>query len=179
MAMFTAPSVGASNGTWGTELNTALAFSNGVFKLKTSTDTRTTTTLTVDDDIQAMAFTVGTWIIEVGILVSGTAAGDFKMAWAFTGTTTQATRAGIGPSIGTADVLTAAAARHAAAGDTTAAITSSANYGIDGTNWSWVIERGVLVVSVAGNFSIETAQTAASGTTTIQAGSYALARRVA
>jgi hypothetical protein len=170
----------ATNGVWGDDIVTALNDLNSdVFKLKPSTDTRTTTTLVDDDDLQAMTLGVGTWLIEVGLLVSGPAAGDIKVAWAFSGTTTQATRGAIGPGSTSASSLLGAIVREAAAGDTAGTITASTPYGLDGTNWAWIVEKGVLVVSVAGVFKVQTAQLAASGTTTIQAGSYAYARKVA
>jgi hypothetical protein len=181
------PGDAGTSGTWGTTLNTAInAINNAtIFKLKTSTDTRTSTTLTDDDDLQAMTLGVGTWLIEVGLIASGPTAGDLKVAWAFSGTTSDAYRAGTGPTIQTTNVTSAAAAidvgvnRSAAAGNTNATITSGPGYGLDGTNWSWIVEKGVLVVTVSGTFKIQTAQVAASGTTTIQAGSYCLARQVA
>ena len=183
----TLPTPNVTNGDWGDEINDAINAINDAdqFKLKASTDTRTTTTLIDDDDLQAMTLGVGTWLIEVGLLVSGPAAGDLKVAWAFSGTTSLATRAGVGPTINTTGVTSEAAAvtvgvnRSAAAGNTVGTITSGPGYGLDGTNWSWIVEKGVLVVTASGTFKIQTAQVAASGTTTIQAGSYEHARKVA
>jgi len=175
------PTQGVST-SWGTTVNAALNAINNAdqFKLKTATDTRTTTTLTDDTHLAAMTLNAGTWLIEMGLLASGPQAGDIKVAWAFLGTTTTAVRGGAGPSSGvTGTVLTASIPRFAAAADTAGTITASTAYGLDGTNWTWIIEKGVLVVTVSGIFKIQHAQLAASGTTTIQAGSYLWARQVA
>lgn len=171
----------ATSGTWGTTLNSAInALNADQFKLKTANDTRTTTTLTDDTHLASMTLGAGTWLVEVGLLADGPQAGDIKVAWAFSGTTTTAVRGGAGPSSGvTGTVLTASIPRFAAAGDTAGTITASTSYGLDGTNWSWIIEKGVLVVTVSGTFKVQTAQLAASGTTTVRTGSYAWARQVA
>ena len=171
----------ATNGVWGDDIVSALNLLNDAdqFKLKSSTDTRTTTTLIDDDDLQGMTLGVGTWLIETALLVSGPAAGDIKVAQQFSGTTTLAVRGGAGPGSTSASALLGAIVRQAGASDTGGTITASTPYGLDGTNWSWIIEKTVLVVTVSGVFKVQTAQLAASGTTTIQAGSYVWARKVA
>jgi hypothetical protein len=171
----------ATNGVWGDDIVQALNDLNSdQFKVKTADDTRTTTTLTDDTHLAAMTLGVGTWLIEVGLLVSGPAAGDVKVAYAFSGTTTLAVRGGAGPSsaVGAGGDLLASVPRFAGASDTGGVITTSTPYGLDGTNWSWIIEKAVLTVSVSGTFKIQTAQLAASGTTTIRTGSYVHARKV-
>jgi len=177
----TLPTPNVTNGDWGDEINGAINAINDAdqFKLKASTDTRTTTTLIDDDDLQGMTLDVGTWVVEMALLVSGPAAGDIKVAQQFSGTTSLAVRAGAGPGSTTASALLGAIVRQAGASDTGGAITASTPYGLDGTNWSWIIEKTVLVVTVSGVFKVQTAQLAASGTTTIQAGSYVHARKLA
>lgn len=171
----------ATNGVWGDDIVDAINLLNNadVFKVKTAVDNRTTVTLTDDTHLAAMTLGIGTWIIETALLVSGPAAGDIKVAYAFSGTTTLAVRGGVGPGSTSASSLLGAIVREAAAGDTVGTITASTPYGLDGTNWAWIIEKTVLVVTVSGTFKIQTAQLAASGTTTIQAGSYCWARKVA
>jgi hypothetical protein len=101
------------------------------------------------------------------------------VAQQFSGTTTLAVRGGAGPGSTTASALLGAIVRQAGASDTGGTISASTPYGLDGTNWTWIIEKTVLVVTVSGVFKVQTAQLAASGTTTIQAGSYVHARKVA
>lgn len=185
----TVPTVDSDNGTWGTTLNTAINQINDydVFKYKTADESVTSsTTLQDDDHLTAMSLGVGTYIIEAMYLVSGAAAGDVKIAWAFSGTATASYRAGQGPTDTTTSVKSTTAAttvgvnRSAAAGDTTAAITSATPYGVDGTNWSYIYERGLMVVTVAGTLKTQWAQLASSGTATVmRTGSWMWARRVA
>lgn len=179
----TKPTVGGDNGAWGTELNTLIDKLNGAdyFKFKTAVQNVAASTALVDDtDMAGMVLPVGTFIIEASYLVTGPAAGDIKIAWVFSGTTTTATRGGIGPaSTATATAPVTELVRANGAGDTTSAIGTSTPYGLDGTNMSYIQETGVLVVTVAGTLKVQWAQLAASGTTTMNPGSYLQARQVA
>lgn len=172
----------ATNNVWGDDIVDALNLLNNAdqFKHKTADQSDvTTTTLADDTHLAAITLGVGTWLIELALLASGPAAGDLKVARAFSGTTTLAVRSTAGPSIGTAAVLTASVPRFAGASDTGGTITASVPYGLDGTNWSWIIEKGVLVVTVSGTFKIQHAQVAASGTSIVRAGSHVWCRKVA
>jgi len=179
------PTPGSSNGTWGTELNTAInAINDGnLYLIKTADGTGATSNTTLADDNQLVGLTlgVGTWVITGVFFATGAAAGDIKIAWAHSGTFT-GYRAGFGPSAGATSVLTGTGAgdRNAAAGDTSTAITSSTIYATDGTNITAIVEHGILVVTVSGTFKIQMAQGTSSGTATLlKTGSYVTARRVA
>jgi hypothetical protein len=181
----TKPTVGASVGTWGTENNAALDQINGYdcFAYKTATQTVSASTTLVDDTHMTVALpAAGTYVVTAMFLASGTAAGDLKVAWAYTGTLTNGYRGGQGPSSASTDALAATNAgtvRSAAAGNTASTVTSSAPYGVDGTNFSCIQEAGVIIVSTTGTLKVQWAQLAASGSTVLQPGSFLWARRVA
>jgi len=177
-----------TSGVWGTTLNTAInALNADTFKLKTADATGVISNTTVADDTGASPLTgitlgVGTWDISCVFFATGNAAGDIKIAWAFSGTTTSAYRGGQGPSAGATSVLTGATAgdRNAGASDTGTTITAGAIYATDGTNTTMILERGVLVVTVSGTFKIQWAQGTSNGAaTTLKAGSYVKATQVA
>ena len=176
----------ATNGTWGTTLNTAFNALNGcdVVKVKTADGTGATSNTTLADDNQLVSMTlgVGTWIINCGFFHTGAAAGDIKIAWQFSGTTTTAVRGTVGQSAGSTSSLTSATAgpRTAGAADTAGTITTGTIYGTDGTNLGVSLETGVLVVTVSGTFKIQMAQGTSSATTTLlKTGSYVWARQIA
>lgn len=183
------PGDAATDGAWGTTVNAALdELANAdVFARKTADETVTSSTTLQDDDHLTMALGVGTYVVQAMYHVSGAAAGDVKVAWAFSGTATASYRGGQGPGVSTTDATAAAAAattvgvvRAAAAGGTTAAITSSVPYGVDGTNWSHIQELGLMVVTVAGTLKVQWAQNTSNATGTImRTGSWLWAHRVA
>lgn len=181
----TLPTVGGSNNTWGTTVNAALNQINDYepFAYKTADQTITSSITLTDDTHMALALpAAGTYVVEGMFMFSGAAAGDIKIAWAYTGTLTNGYRSGQGPSTVSTDVLGAAAnaERAAAAGATTAAITSSTPYGCDGTNWSAAFELGVVIVSTTGTLKVQWAQQTSNATGTVmRAGSFFRARRVA
>lgn len=182
----TLPTNGGSNNTWGTTLNAALNQVNGydVFAAKSADQTITSSTALTDDTHMVLALpAAGTYMVNGMFMFSGAAAGDIKVAWAYTGTLTNGYRAGQGPSVASTDVLAAAAAqgiRVAAAGNTTAAIASATPYGLDGTNWGAAFESGLVIVSTAGSLKVQWAQNAGSVTGTVmRTGSFFWARRVA
>jgi hypothetical protein len=180
----TLPVDGGSNGTWGATLNAALTQINGYdqFAYKTADqDITSSTTLTDDTHLTGLALGIGKWVICATFMSSGAAAGDVKIAWAFSGTAVSAFRAGEGPAAASTDVLGATAQpfRASVAGATSAAITSATPYGVDGTNRSFIQESGLLLVTVAGNLKVQWAQNASSVTLTrMHQGSFIWARKV-
>lgn len=160
--------------------------SRDTFILKSADESVTSSTTLQADDALTRTLAAGTWLIDLSLIASGAAAGDLKVAWAFSGTTSAAYRAGHGPTTTTTSAINGAAAttvgvnRSAVAGDTAPTITASTSYGVDGTNWSFITERGVLVVVVAGVLTVQWAQDASSATATIvRAGSHLWCRKVA
>lgn len=176
------PTVGSDNGTWGDELNAALDALNAAdyFKVKTAGQTVSASTTLVDDTHMAgIVLPVGTFVINASYLVDGPSAADVKIAWAFSGSNSFATRAGDGPASSTTTALLSTVSRSAAAGDTAATITTAVPYGTDGTNWSFIQETGVIVVTVSGTLKVQWAQLASSGSTAMHTGSFIWARQVA
>lgn len=175
----------ATNGEWGDDINAAINDLNSdQFKIKTADGTGATSNTTLADDNQLIniALGVGTWEIDVVLFCTGAAAADVKVAWGFSGTTTTAVRGGHGPSAAVTSALTGAGAgqRTAGASDTGLTITTGSIYATDGTNHTMIIEKGVLVVTVAGNFKIQMAQgTSTASAVLLKAGSYVKARKVA
>lgn len=182
----TLPSVGGSNNTWGTTMNAALNQLNGydVFQAKAADQTVTSNATLADDTHLALALpAAGTYVVE-GIFLASSASTtpELKIAWAYTGTLASGYRVGFGPSTASTDPLgaTAQGVRAAAAGNTAATITAATAYGLDGTNWTAIIEKGVVIVSTAGTLKIQWAQNVSNATgTTLRAGSYLWARRMA
>lgn len=182
------PGASASNGTWGASMNTAFqALSDSVQYAVKSADEGviSSTTLQDDDHLANIPLSVGNWAIEANFMVSGSTGADVKVAWAFSGTASPAYRMGTGPKTDTTSVVSAAAAttvgvnRSAGAGDTSAAITSSTPYGVDGTNWSYIHEAGFLTVSASGTLKVQWAQNASVAASTImRAGSFVKAQKV-
>lgn len=183
----TLPTVGADNNTWGPKVNTALNQINGydVQAAKSIDQSSPASTTTLFDDTQmALALpAAGTYVVEAMFIASSASATpEIKIAWAYTGTLTNGYRGGIGPSTASTDPLgaTAQGIRAAAAGATSAAITSSTAYGLDGTNWSFIYEKGLVIVSTTGTLKVQWAQNVSNATvTTMRAGSFLWARRVA
>lgn len=183
----TLPTVGGSNNTWGTTVNAALNQINGydVVAAKTADQSSPSSTTTLFDDTHmALALpAAGTYVVEGMFLFSSVSTTpEIKIAWAYTGTLTNGYRATMGPSTASTDPLgaTAQGIRAAAAGATSAAITSSVPYGIDGTNWSTAFEKGLVIVSTSGTLKVQWAQNVSNATvTTMRTGSFFWARRVA
>jgi hypothetical protein len=178
----TKPTVNGDNGTWGATLNAALDQVNDYdrFAYKTADESLTSSTTLQDDDHLLVPLAVGTYVVQAAYRVSGAAAGDVKIGWAFSGTAT-GYREGVGPSVATADVLAAAVAQpvRAATAGTGSDFATAVPYGVDGTNYSAVLESAVMVVTVAGTLKVQWAQNASSATATIvRQGSSLWARRV-
>jgi hypothetical protein len=185
----TKPTVDGSNGTWGTELNTALDALNGADKFiyKTADQSIASSITPVDDTHLSISLGVGTYIVNGVYFATGAQAGDIRVAWAFSGTAVNSYRGGQGPGANTTDTTAGAAAattvgvmRGSAAGAGSSTITASAIYGTDAAAQSLIQESALMVVTVAGTLKVQWAQGASSATATVmKTGSYLWARQVA
>lgn len=141
------------------------------------------TTLANDAELQNIALEIGTWEIEVKLLVSGAAtAGDLKTQWAFSGTLTGTPNRDVtGPG---------------AAGVSTAVPTALVNVNLSANAYNVPLSYGIrqvaapfyriteectsFVVATAGNFSVQVAQNTSNVTATvINIGSRVKCRRIA
>jgi len=178
----TVPTVGGDNGTWGTELNAILAaiVACDQFASRTSDSSNLTSATLADDGVLAVTLGVGTYMVEVMLLFTGsTTSADLKTAWAFTGTMTNQGAAGFGPSSAITSPLANNSVFDAAVGSTTASVTAARTYGVDATNISAALEKGRIVVTVGGTLKVQTANAAGAGNTVVKVGSYLWARQVA
>lgn len=139
-----------------------------------------TTTAANDDELVNIAMTPGTWYIECLYYVTGETAGgsDFKVQWAFTGTTTgtpiRSIEGPVSSSTAAANAITTTVASRVN-------YTTANTYGLGGT-LSFVIHEYCtsFVVATAGNFSVQWAQGTSHATaTTLQAGSMVKMRQIA
>jgi hypothetical protein len=135
------------------------------------TSRASTTTLTADPDL-TLALAVGTWIVEADLIVAAAAAtnGGMLLAPAFGGTATTRMTA---PQLPSATVGTAPTnvSLNLAAGTLSLGLYTTDEY---------AALRVVLVVTAAGSFSLQWAQsTLDAGNSTIRAGSHLIAQRLA
>lgn len=161
MPLFTSPTVGASNGTWGTELNVCLAMVNDEFKRKTADESVTSdTTLQNDNDLVVPVVASSVYRVEWDLRTDGALAGDFK--YAFTGPS-GATM--VWQSRGNLAADTANTAPIPV--DVTAIGTTVTHGTIAAGTVSRVCGSGILVVSTtAGNLQLQWAQGTSSATAT-------------
>lgn len=142
-----------------------------------STD-RVNTTLADDPDLDGFLLGVGTWDIRCMFFMSTIAAAtNIKTRWAFTGTWNTPSRACVGPGIANTAAPTAITpvkmTAHSTGGDAT--------YGLPASTAYTVIkeECSTVVVTVAGNMSIQWAQnTANASAARMQPGSYVEYRQI-
>ncbi len=150
--------------------------------IKANNQTATTTTLANDTDLALDLAAGRTYEVQLRLVAAGPAAGDIKTAWLRSGTINHVgVRTCAGPSQTTTD---------ASGNGTTGtfpgivrrtgghALTTTVPYGLDGTNSSYIEEAFVVQVDVAGTLTLQWAQQAASGTTTVSSGSYLIARPI-
>lgn len=144
-----------------------------------STDRAATTTLADDPELQGLTLAAGTYEIHVLLLATSlSSAPDIKTTWEFTGTWTVPVRALNGPGT-TATGGATANTEWRADGQ---AANSAAAYALAATSDYSVIreEAHDVVVTVAGDLSVQWAQQTSDGTaTSVKPGSYLSARRIA
>lgn len=155
-----------------------------VYVIKQSTQTVSASAVLVNDAELVVTLTAGkTYLITARLVCGVTAAGDIQVAWTRTGTLNQVgARHCTGPSINTTDVSGTAAAAvtvgvlRRSGGH---ALTTGVNYGVDGTSTSAIEETFIIQAVATGNLQMQWAQNAASGTSTVVAGSYLIAEVIA
>lgn len=136
--------------------------------VKASANTMTsTTTLTNDSELSGISLAVGTWEIYMKLFANGVTGGRLKTAWAFTGTLSNTpVRSISGPGSANAAGPLAVTPSIIAG----LAYNTATDYGLNTlTNPPYYLieeECEQFVVSVAGNFSLQAAQTASSASAT-------------
>lgn len=146
-----------------------------LYAYKTVTESVTSSTTLQDDDTLQLTLPVGFWRVSALLAVTGAAAGDIKIAWAFTGTATATfgARTCLGPAPGTTDTANSSMFMRAAGQ------TVQVAYGTDGTGTTAIWEDLTLEVTAEGVLKLQWAQNTSSGTATVmQIGSRLIARRI-
>src|SRR4249920_332118 len=137
------------------------------------------TTMQNDDHLTFTLAASSVYELRAYLSVSGSAGGDFKTQWAFTGPASggnHTTRYAVGPPITSSDVTDSnlRSSRHAWG--------ASATYGLDGSNTSHIEEGGLLDTTAGGSgtITLQWAQNASVATSTVvSTGSYAILERLA
>jgi hypothetical protein len=155
---------------------TATGIGAVVHLVKTNTDSITSNAVHANDSqLNGMALAVGTWHIDVNMVVFGDAAADIATNWAFTGTYT-GTKLVQGPGTANTANINAVTPLRLNGNNLGTAIT----YGTTGSSTYYVRETSVVTVTVAGNFSITRAQGASSlNAAGTSPGSFVICRRIA
>lgn len=171
------PTVGGDNGTWGTELNTALDLLNSITRgvVKTADESLTSNaTLQNDDDLVLPVVASATYIVEWSLVTDGALAADFK--YSFTG---PASATMTWESVGILTTDTTATAARGATDNATIGTVQTHGTILAGTN-SRIDGRGVLTVSTtAGSLQLQWAQnTSTASATRCRAGSWLRATRI-
>jgi hypothetical protein len=142
------------------------------YAAKSATTSRNSTTSRTDDPhLVLSSLSAGTWAFEAQLFFYSTSsdAGGVSMSLAFSGTTSSAFRTAYGTIGGPfwgASAITSAVANTSSSSNSTAP--------------AWEILKGFLVVTVAGNLSVQWAQFSSDANNlNLLAGSYITARRVA
>lgn len=138
----------------------------GFIRKPTATALTSNTTLTADPDLTVF-LPVGDWRIDVYLTVTGAAAADIKVNYAWTGTAT-ISRQGFGPGPASTDVNDAETGVFQGI-----AFSSSLIYGTStaGSRASGIHENLLVEVTVAGTLTLQWAQNASSATATNVTGS--------
>lgn len=132
------------------------------------------TALQNDDDLFA-DLTVGIWLVEAGLSVTGAAAGDVITDWSTTGTMTNLSLQISGPSSGMSSAINATLPRLQG----NVALSNAPAFGVDGTNASFIYQRLMLDVDAPGRLQLRWAQATSSVTATVmKAGSHLVWRQL-
>lgn len=145
---------------------------------KGNTKVVSASTVFVDDDIlTAIAFAAGTvWEVSAYLEVTGSSkAGQFQWRWAVGGGLTTSSRFIVAPSATTttlepSDITAAAQAR-----TTSSAVSASTTAG---TNHTGIRDTFIITNTTLGVLGLQWSQNVASGTTTLGAASYIIARQI-
>lgn len=137
-----------------------------VIKKAASETVTSSTTFQDDDDFSVTLEADRTYRIELRAAWTGATAGDVKTQWVVTGGVAQLTgRHCRGPALGTADSTSGSTRSSGGHG-----LTTSINYGTDGTNGSAVTEEFYVETTTAGTsgtLTLQWAQNGPSGTGTV------------
>lgn len=126
---------------------------------KAAIESVTSSTAIQNDDDFSWSLAAGTYLVFVWLHLNGLEAGDFKCAWANTGTMTIA-RSSFGPAAATTDRESTLMVTR---GNTS---TTEQTYGVDTTGSTVVKEELLVIVDVAGTLTLRWAQGTSSGTAT-------------
>lgn len=128
---------------------------------KASTTAKSTDIVLANDPDLFTDLDAGTWDIHFRYFVDGSAAGNFKVAYTFSGANGIIRRTCMGPSPLDTD---SADTKMKCIGVNDL---NSQGYGTDGANWSIIEEKVLIVVTAGGTFNVQWCQLASSGTTTL------------
>jgi hypothetical protein len=136
------------------------------------------TTLQNDDHITFTLAASATYELRAYLSVSGSAGGDFKTAWVFTGAASggnHTARSTLGPTTGTTD------ASNTSVRNGRNTWIASVAYGLDGSSSSHIEEKGLLVTTPgSGTITLQWAQnTSVATSTVVGTSSYAILERLA
>jgi hypothetical protein len=148
------------------------------YVIKETTTSRSSTVAHAPDlELDGIALAVGTYEIKVRYIATGVgsaSAGGLSTLWGFTGTAT-ANRNATGPGFTSTNSGTAETLRSNSA---SMGLTSQ-NYYVATTSTA-ILEEGLVIVTVAGDFSVDWAQGASNATSTnLLPGTYVKITRVA
>lgn len=162
MAVFTAGTVATANAA-----NSIV----GLSAFKTVAQNSVVTTLANDNElfIDFATLNVGrTYLITLSVGYIAPTLGDIKIAYVRTGTLTQlGSRMVLGAQAATTDHTNTAVRMQSGF-----ALTTAVPYGGDGVSNGYLTETFALRIDAAGRLTMQFAQNAASGTTTVNSGSY-------
>jgi hypothetical protein len=146
-----------------------------IYRVRTSqTNLANDATPNNDAVLTGVTLDIGEWHLDVRLLIIGDAATDFQTNWGFTGTYTGA-KGAMGPGITNTAAGTAITPVRMNGSNLGTAIT----YGTTGTASYFVIESAIVIVTVAGTWSLMWSQgTTGAQNSALSNGSYVIADRL-